>query len=142
MPAVVNQQNVAVGSEFWLSKKGIVSSTIVTGGVDLTGVAQGDVAITEIILQTDATGLATGTNLQFQTNNADGAAVFAATVISGLGANKTVDLVNFSTTSKYHAIVNSGSKVQLSCTGSNCTGSGVVDVYLKCVRITSGASLS
>jgi hypothetical protein len=130
------------GSEFWVVKTGVVSSTIVTGGVDLSVVSiGGPIAITDAIVKTDGTGLAGGTNFQIQTNNAKGAAVFFSNAVSGLGANATVNLTGAGVT-KTETVLETGKKIQLSSTGSNCTGAGTIDVYLKCIRLTAGADVS
>jgi hypothetical protein len=130
------------GSEFWLVKTGVVSSTIVTGGVDLTVPSIGGyIAIVDAIVKTDATGLAGGTNFQIQTNNAKGLAVFFAETVANLGASKTIDMTGASVT-KIRTVLETGKKVQLSATVGNCTGAGTIDVHLRCIRLSAGADLS
>lgn len=131
------------GSEFWVVKTGVVSSTITTGGVALTAASiGGNIAIVDAIVKTDAsTGLAGGTNFQIQTNNAKGAAVFFAETVANLGAAKMQDMTGASVT-KIRTVLESGKAVSLSCTGSNCTGAGTIDVHLRCIRLTAGADLS
>ena len=130
------------GSEFWLVKKAVVSSTIVQAGVDLTLPSiGGELAIKDIIVKTDATGLAAGTNFQITSDNANGIAVFFATAVSGLGANKTIDLSNASVT-KLKSVLESGKKLKLSSTAADCTGAGTIDVYVLCQRLTAGANVA
>ena len=119
------------------------SSTITTGGVALTAASiGGNIAIVDAIVKTDAsTGLAGGTNFQIQTNNAKGAAVFFAETVANLGAAKMQDMTGASVT-KIRTVLESGKAVSLSCTGSNCTGAGTIDVHLRCIRLTAGADLS
>ena len=135
--------NLQAGSEFMLVKKGVVSSTVVQAGVDLTVPSiGGDIFIKDVVVKSDATGLAAGTNFQIQTNNAKGALVFFSTAVSGLnGAVKTVDFTN-ATVTKVKTVLESGKKLQLSSTAADCTGAGTIDIYILCQRVTSGANVS
>lgn len=130
-----------IGSMFWL-KKTLVSSAITQAGVDVTGAsAGGEIAIEDVILKTDATGLAAGTDLTLGTDNANGIAVFMTTAIAGLGANKTVDWTNASV-SKHRTVLESGKKVVAKMTDADGTGAGTVDVYILCRRLAAAASLA
>lgn len=130
-----------VGTRFWV-KKTLVSSAIVTGGVDVTGASTvGELAITNVIAKTDATGLAAATNLSLETNNANGLAAFFATAVSGLGANKTIDLANASVT-KIQTVLETGKKVVAKATVTNATGSGTIDLYIQFERLTAGATVA
>lgn len=113
----------------FIIKKTITSSSISNTALDLTAQSYGEFQIRNVILKTDSTGLATGTNLVVSTTNAKGLANVLVEAISNLGANKTVDISSASVT-KQPTVLSSGAKVQLSCTGSACTGAGTVDVYL------------
>lgn len=132
---------VGPGTSFWIYKQ-LTSSGITTSAADLTGVSSGGkLYIKQIILKTDGTGLAAGTNFVLSSNNANGLANILSTAVSGLGANKTVTLLDASVT-KVPTILESGKKIQHSCTGSACTGSGKIDVYIECVRLDEDATIA
>lgn len=132
---------VGPGTSFWIYKQ-LTSSGIGTSAADLTGVSSGGkLCIKQIILKTDSTGLATGTNLVIQSNNANGLATILSQAISGLGGNKTVTLLDAGTT-KVPTILELGKKLQYLCTGSACTGSGKVDVYIECERLDEDATIA
>jgi hypothetical protein len=130
----------AIGTEFWV-KKTLTSSAITQAGVDVTAVSSGGaLLIDQVILMTDAsTGLAGGTNAQLNVNNVNGAALFAATAVSGLGAAATISTP--SVTSK-KVILESGKKVTMNATAADCTGAGTVDVYIKFQRLAAGATVA
>lgn len=122
--------------------KTAVCSTIVTGGVDLTTLSGGALAVEEVLFETDGTGLAGATNVQLVTNNANGVATLAAEAVSNLGANKSVKGTAASVTPLVPFVLESGKKLQLKATGSNGTGSGVLTVTILGRRIGAGAGLS
>ena len=135
------QQGLRLGDEFWL-KKTLTSSDILTTGVDVTGVSSGgELAIEDVIVKSDGTGLAAMTNFELETNNANGLADFFVTVASGLGANKTIDLANASVT-KIKTILESGKKVVARASAAHGTGAGTVDVYIKFRRLAQGATVA
>lgn len=130
-----------VGTEFWV-KKTLTSSAITQAGVDVTGASSGGaLTIADVVLQTDATGLAAGTNLTLETNNTNGVAVFFSTAVSGLGANKTINIDTASVT-KIRTVLESGKKITAKMTAADGTGAGTVDVYLKFQRHSSGATVA
>lgn len=130
-----------IGSTFWV-KKTLVSSAIVTGGVDITGVSSGgELEIEDIILKTDSTGLATGTNLEIETNNARGLADVLVEAVANLGANKTIALTDASV-SDQKTIIETGKKLTTKATGSSCDGSGEIDIYIKFRRLAAGATIA
>lgn len=128
------------GTSFWV-KKTLTSSAITTTGIDVTGLATGQLAIADVVVKTDSTGLAGGTNLSLETNNANGLAAFFATAISGLGASKTIDLANASVT-KIKTVLESGKKVVAKQTTTSGTGGGTADVWILFSRIDENATIS
>lgn len=134
------QQGFSAGRQFWI-KKTLTSSAIVTAGVDVTGVASGEIAIEDVIVKTDGTGLAAMTNFTLTTDNAKGLATFFSTAASGLGANKTIDLAGASVT-KIKTVVEDGKKVIAKATAADGTGAGTIDVYLLCRRLAMGNTLA
>ena len=130
-----------IGSEFWL-KKTLVCSAILQAGVDLTGVsAGGELAIEDVVVKTDATGLAAMTNFELETNNAKGLPDFFVTAASGLGASKTIDLANASVT-KIRTVLESGAKVVARASAADGTGAGTIDVYVKFRRLAAAATIA
>ncbi len=122
------------GSKFWISKN-IESSAISTSQIDLTGVSSGsDLFINNIILQTDSTGLTTGTNFQITANNDRGLLMFFSESIANLGGNKTVDMSSASVANQ-PVLLESGKKLQYNNTGAGGTGAGDVTVYVEFERL-------
>lgn len=129
------------GSRFWVYKE-LTSSGILQTAADLTGVSEGGkLALIGVILKTDATGLAAGTNFVLQSNNANGLATILSTAVSGLGANKTVTLLDASVT-KVPTILEEGKKIQYKSTAADCTGSGKIGVYLQFERLDEKATIA
>ena len=135
------QQGLRLGDEFWV-KKTLTSSAILQAGVDVTGVSSGgELAIEDVIVKTDGTGLAAMTNFELETNNVNGLADFFVTVASGLGANKTIDLSGASVT-KIKTVLESGKKVIAKASAADGTGAGTIDVYIKFRRLAQGATIA
>lgn len=131
-------------------KKVLISSNVITGGVDITGTASGgDIVIEEIFMETDGTGLAAGTNFTIEKDGGSGLLTFFSSVVSGLGANKTLTLSLGSVTPTtnlnrgvYGTILESGQKLVAKCTSTNCTGTGTITLYIRARRVVDGADLS
>ena len=139
---VGNNGILNAGADFWLVKKGVVSSTITQAGVDLTlPSVGGDIAVKDVIVKTAATGLATGTNFQITSDNSNGIAVFFAETVANLGANKSIDMTGASV-AKIRTTLESGKKFKLSSTGADCTGAGTIDIHILCSRLTAGANVA
>jgi hypothetical protein len=131
----------AIGTKFWV-KKTLVSSAISQAGVDVTGVSSGgELAICEILLKTDATGLAGGTNKQVYSNNANGAANILVEGTATLGANKTTCIEDASV-SGCGTILETGKKLSMNSTVADGTGAGTVDVYIQFERLSAGATIA
>lgn len=137
-----NNGNLDAGQEFWVSKTGVVSSTITQVGVDMTVASiGGPIAIKDVILKTNATGLAGMTNFTMTVNNANGASVFLSQAAAGLGANATVQLSAAGTT-KSETVIETGKKITLKATVADGTGAGTIDIHMLCQRMTAGADIS
>lgn len=133
-------QGTPVGSEFWL-KMPVVCNTITSASpVNLTTVAEGELAIIDVILKTDSTGLAGATNIQIKVDNADGQAVVLEETVANLGANKTITLPSASVSGK-ETILEVDKKIQIQATGSDGTGAGVVNVYVRLQRLSSRSTI-
>jgi len=131
-----------VGTRFWVKKTLTSSGILASAASDVTGVSSGgDLKINDVIVKTDSTGLAAGTNFELKTNNAKGLLNFFVTAVSGLGATKTIDLANASVT-KIKTVLESGKKIQVQSTAADCTGDGTIDVWIEFERIAAGATVA
>jgi len=112
----------------------------------LTAAANGAIVIEDIILETDSTGVAGPTNLEFTTNNVKGLTGAAAPnvlqAVSGLGANKTVVCKTSSTTKILPFTIEDGKKLFLDGDDGAGTGAGTVRITLLCRAVAPGNSLS
>jgi len=134
------QQALGVGGVFWI-KKTLTSNEITIGGVDITNTSQGgELVIEDIILQTDSTGLAGGTNFLITSDNSKGAPTILSHAVSSLGANVTLNLS--AATVKSPCVLEIGRKLMAKMTVSNGTGSGTIDVRIKFRRLAAGATIT
>ncbi|MFA5695921.1 MAG: hypothetical protein WC917_00445 [Bacilli bacterium] len=132
----------AIGTTFWIKKTMTSSNILDSGNTDITGVSSGgELAIEDVIVKTDGTGLATGTNFELLSNNAKGLANIFVETVANLGATKTVDLTGASVT-KIRTILESGAKLQVHSTAADCTGAGTIDIYVKFRRLAAGATVA
>jgi len=137
----VAKLNVELGPVFVI-KKTVVSSTILTASaVDITGLSSGgELEVVNVIVKTDSTGLAGGTNFQILSNNAKGLANIFVETVANLGANKTMDL-NAASVTKIRTILESGKKLQVQNTVANGSGAGTIDIYIVFRRLTPDATI-
>lgn len=148
---IVKALMTAHGTRFTV-KKTITSSGITTSAQDLTSVAnRGDLRIVEIIVKTDSTGLAGGTNFTILSDNAKGVVNILVETVANLGANITKVMSGGGTaadTSTSDArpsvtalptVLEAGKKLQYLNTGSVGTGAGTIDVYVTFERLADGA---
>lgn len=109
--------------------------------VDLTQKVTGDFYIENIIVSTDGTGLATGTNFAISISGNDyGLSTIWSSAVSGLGANKTID-INTASVAKQRAILEDGSKLIGTCTTASCAGSGKAKVTVILKKLDSYSSI-
>lgn len=128
-------------------KKTLTSSAVTQAGVDVTAVSTvGDILIEAVYLQTDATGLAAGTNVTLETNNTKGKAIFLTEAVANLGANATIAAnlaqAGLADAGSFTPVLETGKKVTAKSTVADCTGAGTVDVYLICRRLADNATLA
>lgn len=123
-------------------EKDVVSSSLATSTtVALTDYATGDLYVDNVLVSTDSTGLAAGTNLEIKVESPTyGLATFFSTAISGLGANKTIDL-NTASVAKQHVILRNGERLVANCTTAVCTGDGVAKISVLFKKVTQGAAI-
>lgn len=138
----LNAGNV-LGQTFTVQKS-LTSSAITTCGVDVTGAASGgDILIEEIILETDGTGLATGTNFTIEKDGGTGTLTFLSNAITGLDeGNESVFMSSAGVVSTLDVVLDSGQKLVAKCTGSSCTGCGVIDITIKARRLSDSATVA
>jgi hypothetical protein len=144
LASILTQVNSAtgVGTEFWIKKTVTSSAILEASSVDITGVSSvGELAITDVILKTDSTGLATGTNFELLTDNTKGIVNILVETVANLGANTTVTLLDASVTKK-PTVLEVGKKIQVHSTVAACTGAGTIDIYIKFQRLTTGATIA
>lgn len=134
-----NLGSMDVGSTIMV-KRTITSSAILTASATTFLTATGELAIDNIIVKSDATGLAGGTNFQILTNNAKGLANILVETVANLGTNKTIDLNNASVT-KIRSSIETTKALQVQSTVGACTGSGTIDIIVAARRVTAGAVL-
>lgn len=139
------------GSVFTI-KKTITSSGITTSAQDLTTVAnRGELMIEQIIVKTDATGLAGGTNFTILSNNANGVVNIFVETIANLGANITKTLFGTTaadtttsdsapTVTSLTTVLEAGKKLQYLNTAAAGTGEGTIDIYVSFRRLSDGAN--
>ncbi len=154
--SVAKKTNQGVGT-LVIIQKTITSSASTVAAIDITGTSQGSFYIEDIIVETDATGLAGGTNFLIGTNNTVGLGSAMTTglanfetAISGLGANKTRSIKNVgaSASTDYSPSVvgvtgtlTAGKKFQYANTAAAGTGAGTAKITLVLRRITAGAAI-
>ena len=132
----------AIGTTLVIQKT-LVSSAIVQAGVDVTGVSSGGaLMIEDIFINTNATGLAAGTNFTLETNNASGVAVFFAETVANLGANKTENVASGSVTGITGIVLETGKKIIAKSTVADCTGAGTITLTIKLRRVAAGATIA
>lgn len=139
------------GSSFWV-KKTITSSGITTSAQSLTTAATGQLYVKQVIVKTDSTGLAGGTNFTILSSNANGVVNILVETVANLGANVTKVLSGVATAgdtttsdgtptvTSLNTILEAGKKLQYLNTSAVGTGAGTIDVFVEFVRIDNNAS--
>lgn len=128
-----------IGSSVLL-KKTIVSSTITTSAQDLSTTSLGEFLVDNVVLKTNATGLAGATNFRVLSNNAVGALPILEEAVANLGASATIDIFTASVV-KQRTVLESGKKIQYLGTAAAGTGAGTITVYVHLIRRSAGASI-
>jgi hypothetical protein len=134
--------SAGTGTSFIIKKTMVSSAILQASNVDITGVSSGgDLLIEGVVVQTDGTGLATGTNFELLSNNTRGQVNIFVETVANLGANKTVDLGG-ATVTGVETVLTSGKKLQVHSTVAACDGAGEIDIYVKFKRLSAGATIS
>lgn len=126
----------------YIVEKVVTSSELSTSSpLTLTQKATGDFYVENIIVSTDSTGLATGTNFAISiTGNDYGLGTVFSSAVSGLGANKTIDLTTASV-AKQKAILEDGSYFTAICTTANCEGTGKAKITFILKKVEQGSTI-
>jgi len=113
---------------------------------DITGAASGTLLLVEISVNTDSTGWATPTNIEFTTDNVSGltgaAAPFGLEVVGSFAANKTWNLSVDGDTKILPIQIESGKKVFIHGDDGAGTGDGEGIITLVFQRVTAGATIA
>ena len=137
-------------------KKEITSSDILTTVIDLTGpVNGGDLLLVRVVLATDSTGLAGGTNIEITASGETyGLATPIIETVANLGASAlrvaphsatAADTTNdnhMTVTAGLPFVLQNGDKLQINSTSAACTGAGKLLVLLEFERITAQADIA
>ena len=117
----------------------IVSSTITTSFVNKFLVIGDGIVVEDVIVETDATGLAGATLFQVKKSDTTGAAIIFSQAVANLGANATYDLST--ATIKNRSTCTNGTYIGVLGTASAGTGAGVVRVTVKFRRMSAISTL-
>lgn len=117
----------------------VTSSTITTSFVNKILVIGADIFVEDVIVETDATGLAGATLFQVKKSDTTGNPIIFSESVSNLGANKTYDLS--SATIKNRSLVAAGTYIGVLGTASAGTGTGVARITIKYRRTDENAKL-
>ena len=119
----------------------------------ITGAATGDLFINQIVVKTDATGLAGGTNFLIGSTNAKGFTNIFVETVANLGANITKMLSSGHTTgdlttgnpnptvSANATVLEAGQNLWVDSSSADCTGAGLIDIYIEFIRMTDNADI-
>ena len=132
----------------------LVTSTVTSSSIPnntqtagaITGASSGTLLLINIYINTDGTGLAGPTNMEFSVDNAAGvtgpAAPFITEAIAGLGVDISWDAQADSTTNFLPLQLESGKKVFIHGDNGVGTSGGVAEVTMVFQRITDGATIT
>lgn len=151
---VKNKVVLAAGSRFWREYL-VTSSNITTSEKQLTSaVVGGDVIVREIVLQTDSTGLATGTNFQIGVNGQTyGPNLPLVETVANLGASvvrhaphsatfaDTTNDTGLTVSAMVPFVLEAGDNLTYSNSGAAGTGAGIVLIAILFERVHDGADV-
>lgn len=127
-----------------VTSSSIPNNTQVGGAI--TGASSGGLMLVNILANTDGTGLATPTNIEFTVDNAAGRTGAAAPIVleatAGLGASVTWNAENDATSNYLPMYLETGKKVFIHGDDAAGTGGGVATFTLIFQRVTDGATIA
>lgn len=119
----------------WVKMSGLSSDIPVSSApTALFWASGGDIYIDNVIIETNATGLATGTNFELIASETVGLAVFFSETVANLGANATVNMFTASV-AKQRTVIQQGTYISIANTVAAGTGAGVwtlTIIYRQC----------
>jgi len=141
--------NAGKSGEYLMVTSSVTSSSIpnntqVAGAI--TGASSGGLVLVNVFINTDATGLANPTNIEFSVDNAAGKTGAAAPIIleatAGLGANVSWNAEEDSTTDYLPVYLEPGKIVYIHGDDNAGTGAGVATITMLFQRVTDGATIA
>jgi len=117
----------------------VTSSTITTSFVNKLLVIGTGVVVEDVIVETDATGLAGATLFQVHKSDTTGNPIIFSQAVANLGANATYDLST--ATIKNRSVVVGGKYIGVLGTASAGTGAGVARVTVKFRRMDATSTI-
>ena len=143
----------SAGTSFW-RKFTVLSSDITTSQQALSSAATGDLMVTKVIFQTDATGLAGATNFEIGVSGETyGLNLPVVEAVSNLGASAiriapspspAADTTNdngMTVTAAVPFLLEAGDSLQYSGSSSAGTGAGICAVLIKFERLVENADI-
>ena len=138
---VKNVVRRSVGTTFFVSKT-VLATNVLTTATDLTTKATGKLAIKNIYLETDSTGLnSTGNAFTITVSgNTYGSATVVSQVTSGLGASVSLSFAGSTTLTTYKQMVlDAAAKLQFQVASAAATGAGYIRITVEFVRVDENA---
>jgi len=123
----------------WTITFDVTSSDITTSLTNKLLVIGTGVVVEDVIVETDATGLAGATLFQVKKTDTTGAAIIFSQAVANLGANATYDLST--ATIKNRSVVVGGKYIGVLGTASAGTGAGVARVTVKFRRMDATSTI-
>lgn len=127
-----------------VTSSSIPNNTQTAGAI--TGASSGTLLLIDIYVNTDSTGLATPTNIEFTVDNANGltgaAAPIALESIAGLGASKCWNATTDATSHNLPLYLETGKKVFIHGDDAAGTGAGHAYITLLFQRISDSATIA
>ena len=137
-----------IGSEFSITKtftSSAIPNNTQTGGA-ITAASSGVLLIKEITVNTDGTGFAGPTNIEFSVDNTNGqtgaAAPIVLEVIASFGVNKTMVATKDATSHTLPIVLETGKKIFIHGDDAGGTGAGTGDITIVFQRIDNGSSIA
>jgi hypothetical protein len=134
----------AYGGVGIVKKTGLSSDIPVsTAPVSILTAFNSDIEIEDIILETDATGLAGGTTFEVRKSDALGLKVEVSMAVSSLGANVTKSFFGSTPWTVWNRFVlPQGATLQIDATVAACTGAGAWSMWVVYRPMTAAGSLA
>lgn len=140
------------GATFWVKKTVTSSAVLFATPTAITSVAVGgELAIEDIVIKTNTTGLATGTTFRVVSDNSKGTVSVFLARVGRLGASTEK---NFDTEFGFAqnessllginkpTILELGKKLSVQNTDADSTGAGTIDIYIKFRKLSDSSRIT